>query len=72
MIITADHETGGFAISGSGGRKYKRGDIVDHGWISSGHTAEDILIWSQGPGNQYLGRGVNNTDLYRVMLEVLK
>ena len=71
VIITADHETGGFAISGSGGRKYKRGDIVDHGWISSGHTAEDILIWSQGPGNQYLGRGVNNTDLYRVMLKVL-
>ena len=72
VVITADHETGGFAISGAGGRKYKRGDIVDHGWISTGHTAEDILIWSQGPGSQYLGKGVDNTDLYKVMLKVLK
>jgi alkaline phosphatase len=72
VIITADHETGGFAISGSGGRKYKRGDIVDHVWTSKGHTAEDILIWSQGPGSQDLGRGVDNTDLYKVMRQVLK
>jgi alkaline phosphatase len=72
VIITADHETGGFAISGSGRRKYKRGDIVDHGWTSTGHTAEDILIWSQGPGSQYLGRGLDNTDLYKVMRKVLQ
>ena len=72
VIITADHETGGFAISGARGRKYKRGDIVDHGWTSKGHTAEDILIWSQGPGSQYLGRAVDNTDLYKVMRQVLK
>ena len=72
VIISADHETGGFAINGIRGRKYKRGDIVAHRWTSKGHTAVDILIWSQGPGSQYLGRGVDNTDLYRVMLEVLK
>lgn len=72
VIISADHETGGFAISGAGGRKYKRGDIVDHGWAGIGHTAEDVVIWSQGPGSQYLGRGVDNTDLYKVMLKVLE
>ena len=72
VIISADHETGGFAISGARGRKYKRGDIVDHGWTSKGHTAEDVLIWSQGPGSQYLGRAVDNTDLYKAMLKVLK
>ena len=72
VIISADHETGGFAISGARGRKYKRGDIVDHRWTSKGHTAEDMLIWSQGPGSQYLGRAVDNTDLYKVMRQVLK
>jgi alkaline phosphatase len=72
VIISADHETGGFAINGVEGRNYKPGDIVDHGWTSTGHTAEDVLIWSQGPGSKYLGRGVDNTDLYKVMLEVLK
>ncbi len=72
VIISADHETGGFAISGAKGRKYKRGDIVDHGWTRKGHTAGDVVIWSQGPGSQYLGRAVDNTDLYKVMLKVLK
>lgn len=71
VIISADHETGGFAISGARGRKYKRGDIVDHGWTSKGHTAEDVVIWSQGPGSKFLGRAVDNTDLYKVMRDVL-
>jgi alkaline phosphatase len=72
VVISADHETGGFAISGARGKKYKPGDIVDHGWTSYGHTAEDTLIWSQGPGSQYLGRALDNTDLYKVMRQVLK
>jgi alkaline phosphatase len=72
VVIAADHETGGFAISGARGRKYKPGDIVDHDWTSTGHTAEDTVIWSQGPGSQYLGRVVDNTDLYKVMLKVMR
>jgi alkaline phosphatase len=72
VVVSADHETGGFAISGARGRKYKRGDIVAPGWTSRGHTAEDTVIWSQGPGSQYLGRGVDNTYLYKVMRQVLK
>jgi alkaline phosphatase len=72
VIISADHETGGFAINGVEGRNYKPGDIVDHSWTSTGHTVEDVLIWSQGPGSQYLRRGVDNTDLYKVMRKVLK
>lgn len=72
VIISADHETGGFAINGVEGRNYKPGDIVDHGWTGTGHTAGDVMIWSQGPGSKYLGRVVDNTDLYKVMLEVLK
>jgi alkaline phosphatase len=72
VIISADHETGGFAINGVEGRNYKPDDIVDHGWTGTGHTAEDMLIWSQGPGSQYLGRAVDNTDLYKVMRQVLK
>jgi alkaline phosphatase len=72
VVISADHETGGFAISGAKGEKYKRGDVVAHGWTSTGHTAEDTVIWSQGPGSQYLGRALDNTDLYKVMLKVMK
>jgi len=71
MIIAPDHETGGFAIDGAEGRNYKAGDFVEDVWASQGHTASDVVIWSQGPGSQALGRAIDNTDLYRVMRKVL-
>jgi alkaline phosphatase len=72
VIIAPDHETGGFAINDIGGGNYVAGDLVDGGWTTTGHTAGDVLIWSQGPGSEYLGRAVDNTDIYRVMRQVLK
>ena len=72
VIIAPDHETGGFAISDNGGGNYQPGDLVDGAWSTTGHTAGDVLIWSQGPGSEYLGRAVDNTDIYRVMREVLR
>ena len=72
VIIAPDHETGGFAINSKGGGKYQAGDLVHGAWTTTGHTAGDVLIWSQGPGSKYLGRAVDNTDIYKVMREVLK
>jgi alkaline phosphatase len=72
VIISTDHETGGFAIRGARKENYKPGDLVKDTWTTTKHTAGDVVIWSQGPGSQYLGRAVDNTDLYKVMLEVLK
>jgi len=72
VIITPDHETGGFAINDTGGGNYQPGDLVDGAWTTTGHTAGDVLIWSQGPGSEYLGRAVDNTDLYKAMREVLR
>jgi alkaline phosphatase len=72
VIIAPDHETGGFAINDSGGRKYQSGDLVDGAWTTREHTAGDVPIWSQGPGSEYLGRAVDNTDVYKVMREVLR
>jgi alkaline phosphatase len=72
VIIAPDHETGGFAINDTSGGKYQPGDLVDGVWTSRGHTAGDVPIWSQGPGSEYLGRAVDNTDVYKVMRQVLK
>jgi alkaline phosphatase len=72
VIITSDHETGGFAINDTGQGNYNPGDLVDGAWATTEHTAGDVLIWSQGPGSEYLGRAVDNTDIYKVMSEVLK
>jgi alkaline phosphatase len=72
LIIVPDHETGGFAINDTSGGKYQPGDLVHGAWATTDHTAGDVLIWSQGPGSEYLGRAVDNTDIYKVMREVLK
>ncbi len=71
LIIVPDHETGGFAINDTSGGKYQPGDLVHGAWATTDRTAGDVLIWSQGPGSEYLGRAVDNTDIYKVMREVL-
>lgn len=72
VIVVSDHDCGGFAINGPYGTLSEAGDIVEAGWTSGNHTAGDTIIWSQGPGSQYLGKALDNTDLYRVMKDVLK
>lgn len=72
VIITPDHETGGFAINAEGNGTYAPGDFVKDAWTTGGHTATDVPVWSQGPGSRYLGRSHDNTDLYKVMKEVLR
>jgi alkaline phosphatase len=71
VIIAPDHETGGFAIRGARQENYKPGDLVKDAWTTKKHTAGDVVIWSQGPGSRFLGRAVDNTDLYQIMRDVL-
>ena len=72
VIIAPDHETGGFAINDTREGKYQPGDLVHGAWTTTGHTVGDVLIWSQGPGSEYLGRAMDNTDIYKVMRRVLQ
>ncbi len=68
IIIGADHETGGFMINGPYGSSAQAGVAVEGGWTTHGHTAQDTLIWSQGPGSRYLGRAIDNTEVFDVVL----
>ena len=72
VIIAPDHETGGFAINDTRKGEYQPGDLVHGAWTTTGHTAGDVLIWSQGPGSAFLGRAMDNTDIYKVMREVMR
>jgi alkaline phosphatase len=67
LIVVPDHETGGFAINGPYGSLSEAGDIIEDAWTSGSHTAVDTLIWSRGPGSEYLGAAIDNTDLYEVV-----
>jgi alkaline phosphatase len=71
LIVVPDHETGGFAINGPYGQQASQGGYVQAGWTTGDHTATDVLIWSQGPHSEKLGRALDNTDLYNIMIEAM-
>lgn len=74
LIITSDHETGGFAVVGPSNARSEKGDLanIDVGWINRKHTGGDTLIWSQGPGSQHLGKALDNTDIFNVMINAFR
>ncbi len=74
LIITSDHETGGFAIMGPSNARSKKGDLnsIKVGWISKSHTGIDTIIWSQGPGSKNLGKSLDNTDIFKVMINTFR
>ena len=45
---------------------------VEGAFTSGDHTAQDTIIWSQGPGSLRLGKAVDNTDLYHVMVNAME
>jgi alkaline phosphatase len=71
LIVVPDHETGGFAINGPN-RLLNAGESVDAAWTSLDHTGVDTIIWSQGPGSKALGRAIDNTDIYGVMVKAFE
>ncbi len=59
VIVTADHETGGFAVNPGS----KMGE-VNIAWTTKSHTALMIPVFAKGPGDE-LFRGVyENTDIF--------
>lgn len=64
VIITADHETGGFALEG--------GDLVTGSvsadFTTGGHSGTMVPIFAYGPGAEAFGGIQDNTDIfYRMM-----
>jgi len=65
VIITADHETGGLAISGG---NIKKG-IVFGDYTTNGHTGVMVPVFAYGPSAD-LFRGIyENTDIYHKMIQ---
>lgn len=59
IIVTADHETGGYAINpGSTMKK------IEPGFTTDKHTATLIPVFAYGPGAKLFGGIYENTDIY--------
>lgn len=76
ILLTADHETGGVALS-----KVEKGEeyptkaslskFEQIYWISDNHTASPVILVGKGPGQEKVNGLRDNTDVFKIMKEVL-
>lgn len=65
VIVTADHETGGFALSGNEEDKTK--NAIEPKFTTKNHTGTMVPVYAFGPGAESLGGIYENTWIFEVM-----
>ena len=64
VIVTSDHETGGYSINyGSSHKKFKPGFTTDY------HTAQMVPVFAYGPNEESFMGIYDNTDIFKKMME---
>lgn len=66
VIVTADHETGGFAINPK-----SRMDSIRGAFTSSYHTGTMVPVFAYGPGSELFSGIYENTAIYHKMRKAL-
>lgn len=70
VIVTADHETGGFALSGN--EEDKTQNKIEPKFTTKNHTGTMVPVYAYGPGAESLGGIYENTWIFNVMKKTLK
>ena len=68
VIVTADHETGGFALSGNEDDKTQDG--IEPKFITKNHTATMVPVFAYGPGASKFTGIYENTAIFDKMVEL--
>jgi alkaline phosphatase len=72
VVVTADHETGGFTLSAgkdeNGNSDY---DKIAPTFATGGHSAALVPVFAFGPGAQLFTGIYNNTDIYHKLVELI-
>jgi alkaline phosphatase len=68
VIVTADHETGGLAITGG---KAEAGSIPGVDWASGGHSGGPVPVYAFGPGGDAFEGLMDNTDISKKIADLL-
>ena len=73
VVVTADHETGGFALSASGQKSGSGSDYDElNGTFSTGgHTATLIPVFAYGPGAEAFGGIYRNTEIFHKIMKIM-
>lgn len=67
VIVTADHETGGFAINGG---DLDKGNVLG-GFTTGNHTGVMIPVFAFGPGSEAFRGFYENTDIPKKIMQLL-
>ncbi len=71
IVVTADHETGGLALTGPYQNPLSPEHPQEFGWTSTNHTAIPVPIYARGPGAQAFIAKNDNTFVARHMQALL-
>ena len=67
VIVTADHETGGFTLSAENGDYNK----IEPTFSTGGHSATMVPVFAEGPGASHFGGIYENTAIYEKIKNLL-
>lgn len=67
IIVTADHETGGFSLS-SDGKDYNK---INPTFSTTGHSGTMVPVFAQGPGASHFNGIYESTEIYHKMMDLL-
>ena len=75
VIVTADHETGGFTLSSTikeneDGRKYADPNEITGTFSTTGHSATLIPVFAFGPGAEEFSGVYENNEIFHKILKV--
>lgn len=68
IVITADHETGGIALTSAA----ITGDSSDVTWTTGGHTSIPVPLFAYGPGAERFTGFMDNTDVPKTIAALLR
>lgn len=68
VVVTADHETGGFGITGGDIGK----GIVEGAFLLGDHTATMVPLFAYGPGAELFTGVQDNTDIFKKFVQLLR
>ncbi|MCK5843339.1 MAG: alkaline phosphatase [Victivallales bacterium] len=69
VIITADHETGGFALLGG---SIENKTVDKTGFVDNHHTASMVPVFAYGPGSEAFSGILDNTDIGKTMIQFIQ
>jgi len=68
VIVTADHETGGYTLA-SDGKDYNK---IKSTFSTTGHSATMIPVFVEGPGASHFSGIYESKEIYHKMMDLLK